>query len=110
LGLSERKNMVDSKLQNVSLSQQCALLDINRSSYYYQEKCNVTKEGITHKIVDIFEEVPIYGAAKVHQQLLEDGVKVSLNTVASYPQELGLKAVLAVKQINTTVPVKEHKK
>jgi len=110
LGLSERKNMVEPKLQNVSLSQQCALLGINRSSYYYQEKCNVTKEGIKRKIVDIFEEVPIYGAAKVHQQLLEDGVKVSLNTVASYRQELGLKAVLAVKQINTTVPVKEHKK
>jgi putative transposase len=102
--------MVEPKLQNVSLSQQCALLGINRSSYYYQEKCNVTKEGIKRKIVDIFEEVPIYGAAKVHQQLLEDGVKVSLNTVASYRQELGLKAVLAVKQINTTVPVKEHKK
>jgi DNA-directed RNA polymerase specialized sigma54-like protein len=27
---------------------------------------------------------------KVHQQLLEDGFKVSLNTVAHYRQELGL--------------------
>jgi len=110
LGLSERKNMVEPKLQNVSLSQQCALLGINRSSYYYQAKDNATKECIKRKIVDIFEEVPIYGAAKVHQQLLEDGVQVSLNTVASYRQELNLKAVLAVKQVNTTVPVKEHKK
>jgi len=96
--------MIEPKLQNVSLSQQCVLLDVNRSSYYYQDQCNSTKEGIKRKIVDIFEEIPIYGAAKVHQQLLEDGVKVSLNTVASYRQELGLKAVLAVKQVNTTVP------
>jgi len=36
--------------------------------------------------------------------------KVSLNTVARYRQELGLKAVLAVKPINTTTPIKEHKK
>jgi len=46
------------------------------------------KLGIKARIVDIFEEIPIYSAAKVHQQLLEDGVKVSLNTVASYRQEL----------------------
>ncbi len=59
----------------------------------------------------MFEQIPIYGEKKVHQQLLEDGFKVSLNTVAHYRQELGLKAVLAVKQVNTTIPInKAHKK
>jgi len=110
LGLSDRKGLIEPKQTNVSLSQQCALLDVNRSSYYYQERVNSTKQSIKANIVDIFEEIPIYGAAKVHQQLLENGVKVSLNTVASYRQELGLKAVLAVKQVNTTIPIKEHKK
>ena len=46
----------------------------------------------------------------MHKQLLEDGIKVSLNTVARYRQELGLQAVLAVKKVNTTIPIKEHKK
>jgi len=110
LDLSDRKNMLESKLGNVSLSQQCALLGVNRSSYYYQDRRNPSKLGIKAKIVEIFEEIPIYGAAKVHQQLLEDGFKVSLNTVASYRQELGLKAVLAVKQVSTTVPIQGHKK
>jgi len=110
LGLSERRNMIEPKLQNLCLTQQCALLNLNRSSYYYQAHDNERKANIKAKIVDIFDETPIYGAAKVHQQLLEDGVNVSLNTVASYRQELGLKAVLAVKQVNTTIPMKEHKK
>jgi len=57
----------------------------------------------------VFEQIPIYGEKKVHKQLLEDGVKVSLNTVARNRQELGLQAVLAVKQV-TTIPIKEHKK
>ncbi|NYT27227.1 MAG: hypothetical protein H0A76_04610 [Candidatus Thiodubiliella endoseptemdiera] len=35
--------------------------------------------------------------------------KVSLNTVARYRQALGLKAVLAVKQVNTAIPIKAHK-
>ncbi|NYT27663.1 MAG: hypothetical protein H0A76_07045 [Candidatus Thiodubiliella endoseptemdiera] len=45
----------------------------------------------------------------MHQQLLEDGYKVSLNTVARYRQALGLKAVLAVKQVNTAIPIKHIK-
>jgi putative transposase len=47
---------------------------------------------------------------RVHEQLLEDGIKVSLNTISRYRQELGLKAVLAVKQVNTTTPIKEYSK
>jgi hypothetical protein len=36
----------------------------------------------------VFEQIPTYGEKKVHQQLLEDGFKVSLNTVARYRQAL----------------------
>ena len=110
LGLSDKKLLIDPKLERISLSQQCALLGMNRSSLYYKSSKNSRKNEIKTQIVQIFEEIPIYGAAKVHQQLLEDGFNISLNTVASYRQQLGLKAVLAVKQVNTTVPIKAHKK
>jgi putative transposase len=110
LGLSDKKQLIEPKLDSLSLTQQCALLGLNRSSYYYQNKENQTKREIKAHINQVFEDIPIYGAAKVHQQLLEDGFKVSLNTVASYRQQMGLKAVLAVRQVNTTVPIKEHKK
>ena len=102
-----------------SVNHQCQLLGINRSGLYYSvqyplEGCkprvNHAKQIIKNKITKVFEQIPIYGEKKVHKQLLEDGVKVSLNTVARYRQELGLKAVLAVKQVNTTMPIKEHKK
>lgn len=42
--------------------------------------------------------------------MLESGVNICLNSVATYRQELGLKAVLAVKQVTMTVPNKQHKK
>jgi putative transposase len=77
---------------------------------YYKPRANHAKQTIKNHITKVFEQIPIYGEKKVHQQLLEDGVKVSLNTVARYLQELGLQAVLAVKQVNTTMPIKEHKK
>ena len=40
---------------------------------------------------------------KVHQQLLEDGYNISLNTVSKYRKQMNLKAILAVKPINTTI-------
>lgn len=56
---------------------------------------------IKERTTQIVEDLPIYGVAKVHQQLLEDNIKVSLNTVATYRKEMKLHAVLAVKQVNT---------
>ena len=124
LGSSKLKQLVDlkpttSKSSSISINHQCQLLGINRSGLYYSvqyplERCkpqaNYAKQTIKNHITKVFEQIPIYGEKKVHQQLLEDGVKVSLNTVDRYRQELGLKAILAIKQVNTTIPIKEHKK
>jgi len=119
LGSSELKQIIDFKptslrtstpKSTLSINHQCQLLGINRSGLYYKPRVNHAKQTIKNHITKVFEQIPIYGEKKVHQQLLEDGVKVSLNTVARYRQELGLKAVLAVKQVNTTIPIKEHKK
>ena len=85
------------------------MLGINRSGLYYKPRVNHAKQIIKNHITKVFEQIPIYGEKKVHEQLLEDGIKVSfLNTVARYRQELGLQAVLAVKQVNTTIPIKEY--
>ena len=118
LSSSNLKQLIDFKPSNrsktsapsLSVNHQCQLLDINRSGLYYKPRVNHAKQTIKNHITKVFEQIPIYGEKKVHQQLLEDGVKVSLNTVARYLQELGLQAVLAVKQVNTTMPIKEHKK
>jgi putative transposase len=118
LDSSNLKQLIDFKPSNrsktsapsLSVNHQCQLLGINRSGLYYKPRVNHAKQTIKSHITKVFEQIPIYGEKKVHQQLLEDGVKVSLNTVARYRQELGLKAVLAVKQVNTTMPIKEHKK
>ena len=117
LGSSELKQIIDLKptslrtstpKSTLSINHQCQLLGINRSGLHYKPRVNHAKQTIKNHITKVFEQIPIYGENKVHQQLLEDGVKVSLNTVARYRQELGLKAVLAVKQVNTTIPIKEY--
>ena len=110
LGLSNKQALIEPELKTLSLSKQTKLLGIGRSAFYYTPVVNEKKIAIKKQIEKIFEEIPIYGEKKVHQQLLEDGFKVSLNSVSKYRRELGLKAVLAVKPISTTMADKQHPK
>jgi len=99
LDLFKKLEIVDeSKYTNISVVKQCEMMNLNRSNIYYAPVVNEKKIAVKEEILNIFEEIPIYGAKKVHRQLLENGFNVSLNTVVSYRQELGLRAVLAVRE------------
>lgn len=99
LDLSKKLAMVDeSKSKIMSVVKQCELLHLSRSNLYYVPVVNKYKLAIKEEIKSIFEEIPIYGAKKVHCQLLENGFNVSLNTVTAYRKELGLRAILAVRE------------
>jgi len=98
LGLSKKKSIIDkSKSKTISVVKQCELIGLSRSSLYYEETQNANKLAIKKETASIYEEIPIYGAKKVHCQLLENGYSVCLNTVTAYRKELGLKAILAVR-------------
>jgi len=110
LGLPIKKSMVEPEHVCISLIKQCEMLGLSRSSHYYHPSINGKINLVKSHIQNIHEEIPIYGSLKVHQQLLEDGFKVCLNSVQKYRKELGLRAILAVKPPNTSEPIKEHKK
>ncbi len=110
LGLSDKRKMIEPELKTLSLTRQCQLLDVGRNFLYYKPSAREKEKNIKAQLVKAFEEVPIYGEAKAHQQLLEAGISVSLNTVSKYRKELGLSAVLAVRPVSTTTPIKMHKK
>jgi putative transposase len=110
LDLSKRKSLVDSKLNNLSITRQCQLLGFARNDVYYKHKVNSKKDTIKQRIVELHSEIPIYGQAKVYHQLLDEGFKVSENTIAKYRKELGLRAILALNRPITTIPNKQHKK
>lgn len=103
-----KKSMIDTQAHTLSLSRQCELLKLNRSSLYYQPREDTRKEKIREKIQAIFEEIPSYGYLKVHRELQERGMSVSPNTVLTYRQQLGLKAVLAVRAPYTSAKAREH--
>lgn len=79
LDLLNKKSLIDIQAQPLSLSRQCDLLSISRSSLYYKPTVDEKEITIKGHIQKIFEEIPTYGYLKVHRQLLEDGYDISAN-------------------------------
>jgi len=110
LDLSNKKALVESKLKEISISRQCEIISLNRTNLYYVPVINPIKDAIKTEIEKIFEDIPCYGYLKVHQELLERGHSVCINTVREYRKQLGLRAVLAVRAPNTSWADKQHPK
>ena len=117
LDLSTKRSMLRVQAANnteasPTLSREHELLGISRSYNYYTPVVNHAKEAIKSRLLEIAQDefMCIYGEEKVYRQLLEEGYTVSLNTVSKYRKELGIKAVLAVKPVSTTVSDDRHPK
>ena len=111
LDSSYKKELIDrDEDKSLSVVKQCNLINYNRSNLFYAPMVNPAKDAIKEHIVKVFEEIPSYGYMKVYHQLLEDGFKVSPNTVLAYRKELGLQAILAVRPPNTSWADKQHPK
>jgi len=113
LDLSTKRRLVQAdNNETLSNARKHELLGISRSYKYYEPKVNPNKEAIKKRIQEIAVDdfMCAYGENKVYRQLLSEGYEVSLNTVSKYKKEMGLKAVIAVKPVLTTIPDENSKK
>lgn len=85
--------MIDKKHKLLSVRAQCNLLDLNRSSLYYQQTPLAEDTEIANRIGEIFETTPQYGYRRIHAQLVREGVTVNRKKVQRLMNELGLKAI-----------------
>ena len=111
--LSTKRRLVQAdKNKALSNTRKHELLGISRSYKYYEIKTNPKKEAIKQRIKEISQDefMCTYGEEKVYRQLLQEGYKVALNTVSRYRKKLGIKAILAVKPISTTISDEAHPK
>lgn len=111
LDFKTKSNLIKSELGGISILKKCALLDFNRSSYYYQESQTSQKNmSLLREIDSIYTEIPFFGYRKVYLQLIENGFKVGVNQVAKLMKVLGLKVIYPTKKIRTTLANLAHKK
>jgi putative transposase len=92
----------------LSVTRQCALLGIARSSFYYQPRPEAAEELDLLKRLDrIFINHPVYGSRRLQVALLREGISIGRRRVRRLMRKLGLWAVRPKR--NTSKRHPEHK-
>lgn len=87
----------------LSIRRQCELLDINRSSVYYRpEPVDDTTLALMRRIDEIHTEFPYYGEPRITATLKREGNIVNHKKVERLMSVMGIRAILAKKNINTS--------
>jgi len=92
----------------LSVSRQCALLGVVRSSFYYRPRPEAAEELELLKRLDrIFTDHPVYGSRRLQVALLREGISAGRRRVRRLMRKLGLCAVRPKR--NTSKRHPEHK-
>ena len=109
LDLSDKKDLVNSKLTTLSMTRQTKLLEINRTTLYYKPvPCSNVNLRILNQIDEIYTDNPDYGYRMIYQQLKEDGYAIGNNRVLKYMGVLGIQALYPHKKKITSIKNSEH--
>src|ERR1700720_4003081 len=104
---AERRAMIAPEA-GLSVSRQCALLGVVRSSFYYRPRPESAEEIELLKRLDrIFTDYPVYGSRPLRGALLREGVSGGRRRVRRLMRKLGLWAVRPKR--NTSKRHPEHK-
>ena len=90
----ERKAMIRRDHPDLSLSRQCRLLTISRSSFYYAPKGESPKTlALMRRIDELFLKYPFYGSRQMARQLRRESVRVGRHRVRRLMRLMGLAAI-----------------
>jgi len=99
--------MIDRDHQ-LPVTRQCQLLDLSRSSYYYQPNGVSDDElKLMEQIDKIHLRLPFYGSRRIKDELEDSGVIVNRKKVQRLMRVMGIMAIYPKK--NTSRPGKGHK-
>ena len=92
----------------LSVSRQCSLLGIARSSFYYRRRPESAEElDLLNRLDRIFTDHPVYGSRRLQVALQREGVPVGRRRIRRLMRKLGLSAVRPKR--NTSKPNPAHK-
>ena len=78
----ERKALIGRDQPELSLSRQCEILAISRSSFYYTPKGeSLANLALMRRIDELFLKYPFYGSRQMVRQLRRDGVRTGRHRV-----------------------------
>ena len=104
----EHKAMITRDAPELSLSRQCRLLSISRSSFYYAPKGESPSSlALMRRIDELFLKYPFYGSRQMARQLRREGTEVGRHRVRRLMRLMGMEAIYQAPR--TSVPHPAHR-
>ena len=104
--MAELRALVDPQHPELSVTRQCELLDLPRSSFYYQPvAADSFSLEVMHAIDRIYTDYPFYGVRRIHRTLRDDyHYEVNHKRVQRLMQLMGLQAIYPRKRLSQPDP------
>ena len=101
----ERKAMIAPDRPGLSLSRQCRLLSIGRSSFYYAPKGESAENlALMRRIDELFLKYPFYGSRQMARQLRRESISAGRHRVRRLMRLMGLEAIYRAPRTSTPHP------
>jgi putative transposase len=92
----------------MTITRQCELLEVCRSSLYYQPQPVADADlALMRRLDELHLKHPFLGARRLAQRLLRDGFKVGRRHVSSLMHRMGIEPIYRKKR--TSIPAQGHK-
>lgn len=104
----DRRSLLDNDHPLLSIRQQCKILDINRSSIYYEPKTlDATTLALMRIVDEVYTQYPFFGTRQMVSYLNARGQAVGRSKIRSIYERLGLRSLSPGPHISKPHP--EHK-
>lgn len=101
----ERKAMIVPDRPGLSLSRQCRLLSIGRSSFYYAPRGESPSSlALMRRIDELFLKCPFFGSRQMARQLQREGVIAGRHRIRRLMRLMGLAAIYQAPRTSTPHP------
>ena len=108
MSAARRRGIVDTGHPRLSIRNQCKLLDLQRSTYYYQPQGESEYNLELMRVIDeLFTNLPFLGSRQMRRMLVDMGHQVGRGRVRRLMRKMGLMAVF--HKPRTSQPHAEHK-
>lgn len=93
---------MDQGYEGLSVTEQCRLLGISRTAYYYQPSTDRDEQELADlkRILEVLREIPFYGYRKVSKRLQPDHPHLTGKRVRRIMRRNGLKAICAKRNLS----------
>jgi len=104
----KRLSWIEPQHPQLSIVQQCALLQLNRSTYYYEPRPQLTHDDqrMMQQMDRIYTRHPYYGYRRIRQQLKRDGQVVNHKRIHRLMQVMGIQGLYP--RPRTSIPAPNH--